>query len=92
MDVPATLQRKMDLFAANGRIFREDEELFSEESWIQVFIGQEFIPAAYDPLVDIQPEDQVSTYLSNIEAVIAKCVDVMPMHEEFVAKNCLAVS
>lgn len=91
MDVPATLQRKMDLFAANGRIFREDEELFSEESWIQVFIGQELTPAAYDPLVDIQPEDQVATYLSNIEAVIAKCVDVMPMHEEFVAKNCPAL-
>src|SRR3546814_3758139 len=32
MEVPATLERKIDLFRANGRIFREDEELYSEES------------------------------------------------------------
>lgn len=90
MDVPATLQRKMDLFSANGRIFREDDELFSEESWIQVFIGQGLIPAAYDPMVDIQSEEQIGTFLSNIESVIGKCVDVMPSHDEFVAKNCPA--
>ena len=51
MDVPETLQRKIDLWMANGRIFREDEELFAEESWIQVFIGQGMIPRGYDPLV-----------------------------------------
>jgi len=90
MDVPATLQRKMDLFRANGRIFREDEELFSEESWIQVFLGQGIIPRSYDPLADIQSDVQVAQFLGNIESVIGKCVDVMPTHEEFVAKYCPA--
>lgn len=90
MEVPATLQRKMDLFRANGRIFREDEELFSEESWIQVFIGQGVVPRSYDPLVDIQSDAQVVQYLGNIESVIGKCVDVMPTHEDFVAKYCPA--
>ena len=90
MDVPATLQRKIDLFRANGRIFREDEELFSEESWIQVFLGQGIIPQSYDPLADIQSDVQVTQFLGNIESVIAKCVDVMPTHEAFVAKFCPA--
>ena len=58
MEVPATLQRKMDLFLANGRIFREDDELFSEESWIQVFLGQGIIPRSYDPLVDLKSTPQ----------------------------------
>lgn len=80
----------MDLFAANGRIFREDEELFSEESWIQVFLGQGVIPRGYDPLVDIKSDAQVAQFLSNIEAVIAKCVKVMPGHADFVAKTCPA--
>lgn len=88
MEVPATLQRKMDLFRANGRIFREDEELFSEESWIQVMLGQAIIPQGYDPLVDIRSEVQIVQYLGNIENVIGKCVDVMPSHAEFVAKYC----
>ena len=90
MDIPETLQRKIDLFRANGRIFREDDELFAEVSWIQVFIGQGIIPRSYDPLVDIKSDVQVAQFLSNIETVIAKCVDVMPTHEAFVAKFCPA--
>lgn len=90
MEVPATLQRKMDLFRANGRIFREDEELFSEESWIQVMLGQGVMPRGYDPLVDVMSEPQIVQYLGNIESVIGKCVKVMPSHAEFVAKYCPA--
>lgn len=90
MDIPDTLQRKIDLFAANGRIFREDEELFAEESWIQVLIGQGIIPKGYDPLVDIRSKAQVAQYLGNITSVIRKCVDVMPTHAEFISKYCPA--
>lgn len=88
MEVPATLQRKIDLFRANGRIFREDEELFGEESWIQVLLGQGIIPQGYDPLVDVKSEPQIVQYLGNIENVIGKCVDVMPSHADFVAQYC----
>jgi tryptophan halogenase len=90
MDVPDTLQRKMDLFAANGRIFREDEELFGEESWIQVMIGQGVIPRSYDPMVDIKPLSDVREYVGNVEEVVRKCVAVMPSHAEFVARYCPA--
>jgi tryptophan halogenase len=90
MEVPDTLQRKIDLFAANGRVFREDDELFTEESWIQVFLGQGIIPRGYDPLADIKSDTQVTQFLGNIENVIGKCVDVMPTHADFVAKTCPA--
>jgi tryptophan halogenase len=92
MDIPDTLQRKIDLFRANGRIFREDDELFAEVSWIQVFLGQGVIPRSYDPLADIKSDVQATQFLENIETVIAKCVDVMPTHEAFVAKFCPAQS
>jgi tryptophan halogenase len=92
MQVPDTLQRKIDLWMANGRIFREDEELFSEESWIQVFIGQGMIPTGYDPQVDLKSDTQIAQYLSNIAAVIGKCVKVMPSHAEYVAKTCPATA
>ncbi|HEY1143626.1 MAG TPA: tryptophan halogenase family protein [Sphingomicrobium sp.] len=90
MELPATLQRKIDLWRTNGRIFREDEELFSEESWIQVFIGQEIIPAAYDPNVAIKSDSQIEQYLGNIASTIDRCVDVMPDHADFVEKFCPA--
>jgi len=88
MEIPDTLQRKMDLFRANGRIFREDEELFSEESWIQVMLGQGIVPRGYDPMVDIRSQSQIVQYLGNIESVIRKCVAVMPKHADFVEKYC----
>lgn len=90
MDVPDTLQRKMDLWMANGRIFREDEELFAEESWIQVFLGQGMVPRAWDPQVDLKSDVQIAQYLGNIASVIGKCVKVMPSHADYIAKTCPA--
>jgi tryptophan halogenase len=90
MDLPPTLQRKIDLWRSNGRIFREDEELFSEESWIQVFLGQGVVPRGYDPLVAIKSDAQIEQFLGNIAATIDRCVDVMPTHSEYVNKFCPA--
>lgn len=90
MEVPDTLRRKWDLFAANGRIFREDDEMFAEESWIQVFLGQGVVPRGYDPLVDIRSEAEVARYLGAIENVIGQTVKRMPTHADFVARTCPA--
>jgi tryptophan halogenase len=90
MELPATLQRKIDIWRSNGRIFREDDELFAEESWIQVFIGQGIMPQSYDPLVAIKSDPQIEKYLGNIAATIQRCVDVMPDHAEYVSKYCPA--
>jgi tryptophan halogenase len=90
--LPATLKRKIELWRSNGRIFREDEELFSEESWIQVFIGQGVIPRDHDPLVELKSDPQIAKYLGNIALTIRKCVDVMPPHDDFIDKYCKAES
>jgi tryptophan halogenase len=90
MELPETLQHKIDVWSSNGRIFREDEELFSEESWIEVFIGQGIIPRSYDPLVAIKSDPQIEQFLGNIAATIQRCVDVMPQHDEYVSKYCPA--
>ncbi|HYC96023.1 MAG TPA: tryptophan halogenase family protein [Sphingomicrobium sp.] len=90
MELPATLQRKIDLWNSNGRIFREDEELFSEESWIQVFLGQGVVPRGHDPLVAIKSDPQIEQFLGNIAATIDRCVEVMPTHADYVGKYCPA--
>jgi tryptophan halogenase len=90
MELPATLQHKIDVWSSNGRIFRENEELFSEESWIEVFLGQGIVPKSYDPLVEIKSDPQIEQFLGNIAATIARCVDVMPQHDEYVSKYCPA--
>lgn len=90
MEVPDSLKEKIDLWMSSGRIFRENDELFGEESWIQVFIGQRMIPHTYDPQVNLRSDAELIRYLSNITTTIRKCVSVMPTHAEFVEKTCAA--
>ena len=90
MELPATLVDKIEVWRSNGRVFRENDELFGEESWIQVFIGQGIIPQSYDPLVALKSDPQIEQFLGNIVATIQRCVDVMPTHAEYVRKYCQA--
>ena len=90
MDVPVELQRKLDLFASHGRILRENEELFPEDSWLQVMHGQGMRPRSYNPVIDQRSPEEIADFLHNTAAVIRKCVDAMPGHLDFIRANCQA--
>ena len=90
MPIPATLQHKIDLFCNNGHVYRENNELFAEMSWLQVMHGQGLHPRSYHPLVDARSLDEIGAYLADIENVVKKCVEVMPTQEEFIAQHCAA--
>lgn len=88
MDIPESLQHKMDLYRSSGRIFRDDNELFGETSWLQVMEGQRIHARGYHPFADLRPQEEVKAFLENTRMVIGKCVEVMPTHAEFIAMNC----
>jgi tryptophan 7-halogenase len=90
MSIPDTLERKIDLFRSNGRVFRELQELFAEPSWLQVMIGQRIVPNGYHPFADLRSDDEVDAYVSNVANVIAKCVNVMPTQSAYIAEHCAA--
>jgi tryptophan halogenase len=90
MEIPETLRQKMELFRTHGRIHRYNNELFTEVAWLQVMVGQNLHPQSYHPLVDVQNEEGIAEYMESIADVIGKCVDVMPSHAEYVARNCPA--
>lgn len=90
MEIPDSLQKKMDLFNSCGRIYPDKYDLFSDVSWLQVMIGQGMQPRSYHPLADLRPEAEVAAYLRNVEQVIGKCVKAMPTHAEYIAKYCAA--
>jgi tryptophan halogenase len=90
MAIPDTLRQKMDMYRSHGRVVRVDNELFSEVGWVQVFEGQNMPVEGYHPLVDTQSEEDIAEYLDSVRGVIAKCVGVMPSHDEYIAKNCAA--
>jgi tryptophan halogenase len=90
MEVPESLRRKMDLFRTQGRIFRQAEELFAEPSWVQVLIGQRWMPKSYNAMVDVVPEADALRHLETVHGVVANCARVMPTHEDFIARHCAA--
>ncbi len=90
MDVPETLKRKMALFAANGRFFHQNDELFGETSWVQVMFGQGIRPRGYHPLVDNTGEEPIHKMLANVKTVMHAVVDRMPLHAQYVAEHCKA--
>jgi tryptophan halogenase len=86
--LPETLRHKMALFESSGRVFREDRELFSEISWIEVFLGQNLRPRRYDPTADALPAEKIRTFLENVRGTIAACAARMPTHAETIAQHC----
>lgn len=90
MDIPDTLRQKMALFEGQGRIFRENNEMFSEASWLQVMHGQGLHPRGYHPLADAFSTEQIGAHLAQVKVVIARCVERMPTHDIFTAENCRA--
>ncbi len=40
LDVPDTLAHRIELFRDTGRVFRARADLFKENSWVQVMLGQ----------------------------------------------------
>jgi tryptophan halogenase len=88
LPAPAGLARKLEIFQATGQIFRENEELFTEQSWLQVMIGQGIRPRRYHPVADNLPAEQFTEFLSNIRTLIHGAVERMNSHERFIAEHC----
>jgi tryptophan halogenase len=91
-NIPLTdsLQEKIDLFKSHGRILREDTELFPAQSWLYVMIGQAIRPRGYEPTVDTIDDAAIEANLNDIRAVVKKCVEAMPSHQDFITQNCAA--
>ncbi|WP_111979958.1 tryptophan halogenase family protein [Algibacillus agarilyticus] len=88
MDIPESLHKKIALFKSTGRVFREDEELFNQSSWVSVMLGQGLMPERYHPMVDVLPIDEIEKRMQNIQHVIKTSVEKMPTQAEFIASNC----
>lgn len=88
MEIPDTLAEKIETFRAHGRIFRVNEELFTELGWLQVMVGQGILPRSYHPLADLPSNDNVDRYLASVREVVEAKVARMPGHREYLTRLC----
>ncbi|MGS0497149.1 tryptophan halogenase family protein [Pseudoalteromonas mariniglutinosa] len=86
MSIPDTLQKKIDLFKATGKIIRQDDELFAEVAWQQVMIGQGLEADDFHPLANALNDEQLAELFTNLKTLIDGTVNQLPTHNEFLQR------
>ncbi|MXO47932.1 tryptophan halogenase [Erythrobacter vulgaris] len=87
MDVPDTLTEKIEIFKANGQIFREEDELFTATSWAAVMMGQGIAMHGTSPMA-AGVIDGVAKEVDEMERSIKWLVQQMPGHQQYVERYC----
>ncbi|MDC7675593.1 tryptophan halogenase family protein [Asticcacaulis machinosus] len=88
MEIPESLRNKIELFKANGRIFRNEADLFTLDSWVSVFLGQGTVPQGYDPLVNIMDFNDVQSFMTKIKVGFQSAASSLSLHRRFIEQNC----
>jgi tryptophan 7-halogenase len=84
MPIPDTLAAKIALFEEAGILVREADELFTEEGWGQVMIGQGLEPRSFSPLTAAIPKDELAEYLAKLADSYRRAAAALPTHAQFV--------
>ncbi|WP_284614511.1 tryptophan halogenase family protein [Aquabacterium humicola] len=92
MPVPEALAQKMALFRASGRLFRAQDDLFAESSWLQVLVGQRVMPGGHHALAHLLSEDETAYFLERLRRAIADAAESMPAHGDYIARHCAAAA
>jgi len=88
MDIPDSLRHRIELFKQTGRVFKVPGELFGENSWIQVMIGQGLMPEQYHPIVNMMSDEELEHFLTSINKTAYKVVGQLPEHQRFIDHYC----
>ncbi len=90
MDIPDSLRHRIELFRQAGRVFKVPTELFGENSWIQVMLGQGLMPEQYHPIVNMMRDDELTRFLTGIHGAVDSFVSQLPTHQRFIDHYCRA--
>lgn len=88
MDIPDSLAHKIEIFKRNGFLFREQNDLFVESSWLQVMLGQGIIPQDYHPIANNIPADKLQSMMEQIHSIKSHAATQLPSHDQFIEQLC----
>ncbi|MCW4456057.1 tryptophan 7-halogenase [Flavobacterium sp. MXW15] len=83
MQIPASLHRRIELFRETGTVFHVPGELFAENSWIQVMMGQGIEPKRYHPVADTMAREDLTRFLDDIRRNVLDTVRQFPAHMDY---------
>ena len=91
MDIPESLQHRLDLFRDTGRVFETDLDIFRENSWTQVMLGQGIAPKSYHPIVDMMDDQELRQFMQFQRQKVDNILKQLPTHQEFIDRYCRSV-
>lgn len=83
MTLPPSLQHRIDLFRDSGNVFHIPGELFGENSWVQVMMGQGVMPRHHHPTADAMSRDELERFLGGIRSQTLRNVEGLPSHMDY---------
>ncbi len=89
MEIPESLQFKIDHFRKFGRLIAREMDLFGPPSWTAVHIGQLNIPEKVDPLLGFRANDG-RDWMTKLQAAMAFEAGRLPTHRQFIDQYCKA--
>ena len=83
MTLPASLQHRIDLFRETGNVFHVPGELFAENSWIQVMMGQGVMPQRHHATADTMEDAELRHFLDDIRNHVVGTASRLPSHMDY---------
>ncbi|WP_017930213.1 tryptophan halogenase family protein [Robiginitomaculum antarcticum] len=84
MTLPDSLQAKIDAWKTRGHIMKYQFGVFLPASWVAVMIGQNLIPAHYDPRVDMLSHDRLKAEAESLRGAVRDGVDRAMRHDAYI--------
>ena len=91
MDIPDSLKHRLGLFRDSGRVSTE-ADIFRENSWVQVMMGQGIEPQSYHPIVDMMSDQELRQFMHIQGQKVDHVLKQLPTHQEFIDRYCPSVS
>jgi tryptophan halogenase len=92
MSIPETLAHKIDVFRSRGHLVKYAEESFEDASWLTMYAGFGMLPSIYDPRADDIDERELRQTMTQLRQTIRQVATAAPLHGEFIARHCAALS
>ncbi|WP_054112511.1 tryptophan halogenase family protein [Marinagarivorans algicola] len=83
LDLPDSLQQRLDLYKASAIAYQDDSDLFRVDSWNQVLRGQGLRSEGYHKMGYLVSDAELKRALADLKSSIEKTVNAMPKHTEF---------
>jgi len=88
MEIPEELAHRIELFENTGKSYQVEGELFRQDSWMQVMLGQGLYPKSFHPIVSTMKATELQQFLDDLKNNVNHLVNGLPKHHDFVKEYC----